>query len=82
MDHITYNKKGFLLPNSINSCASFHAKIFQSGEYMFRIHDCNTGIRLRGNLNSQEAIQEAKEKIRSLIDGLKKFEQHIKETYK
>ena len=73
----TYNKKEFLLPESINSCASYHAKVFENGEYMFRIHDCITGIRLRGDLNTPIGIEEAKGKVKALISGLKDFENYL-----
>lgn len=78
----TYNKKAFLLPDSINSCALFHAKVFPDGKYIFRIHDCITGIRLSGDLNTPENIQEAKIKTRALIEGLKEFENFLNENYK
>jgi hypothetical protein len=52
----TYNDKAFLLPDSINSCASYHAKVFEDGKYIFRIHDCLTGIRLTGDLNTPKTL--------------------------
>ena len=68
-----YNDKAFLLPGSINSCALYHAKILENGEYMFRIHDCITGIRLRGELNTDKGLEDAIEKTITLIEGLEKF---------
>ncbi|MDR1652887.1 MAG: hypothetical protein LBS01_04445 [Prevotellaceae bacterium] len=77
----TYNKKAFLLPDSINSCACYHAKIFEDGRYIFRIHDCITGIRLNGDLNTKENIAEAFSKINELIIGLEKFRDFIFENF-
>ena len=54
-----YNKKGFLLPDSIKSMAAYHAKIMPEGNYMFRIHDCLSGVRLQGDLNNTQDICEA-----------------------
>ena len=79
--HKTYNRKAFLLPNSIKSAAMFHAKIFEDGNYMLRIHDCVTGIRLRGDLNNQNDVQEAKEKLLALENGIKEFRCWIEENY-
>lgn len=73
----TYNKKSFLLPDSINSAAMYHAKLFPSGEYMFRIHDCITGIRLRGELKEQQDFVDAEEKLRALADACNQFADHI-----
>jgi hypothetical protein len=81
MEHTGYNKKGFLLPDSIRSCASFHAKILPSGEYMFRIHDCITGIRLRGDLNNPDEAKEAKEKLMNLAKASLSFAMFIDENY-
>lgn len=76
-----YNKKAFLLPDSINSCASFHAKIFEDGKYIFRIHDCLTGIRLIGDLNSDESVKEAFDKVGALITGLTEFQQFLSNNF-
>lgn len=76
-----YNQKDFLLPESIRSCASYHAKILPSGEYLFRIHDCINGIRLRGDLNDPKQIAEAVEKLRSLSEAATKFADFIQQEY-
>jgi hypothetical protein len=77
----TYNKKEFLLPASINSCASYHAKVFEDGKYIFRIHDCVTGIRLTGDMNNHDNISEAYNKVSKLIEGLEEFRSFIFENY-
>jgi len=81
MEIKNYNEKGFLLPESINSCASFHAKIMPTGEYMFRIHDCINGVRLRGDLNIEPQIHEAVEKLNNLAVAATNFAEFIKSNY-
>lgn len=77
----TYNKKAFLLPDSINSMSAYHAKVFEDGKYIFRIHDCLTGIRLRGDLNTKEGVTEAYNKTDALIEGLQGFKDFIFQNY-
>jgi hypothetical protein len=77
MEITEYNKKAFLLPDSINSAAMFHAKLFKTGEYIFRIHDCITGIRLRGELKDQLDFVEAEMKLKALSDACLEFAIHI-----
>jgi len=77
----TYNKKAFLLPDSINSCANFHAKIFEDGRYVFRIHDCITGIRLKGDLTTEQGAKDAIEKMRTLLIGLEGCMDFIYDNY-
>ena len=81
MTHPEYNEKGFLLPESIRSCASFHAKILPTGEYLFRIHDCITGIRLRGDLNNPEECEEAYYKLMKLSKETEDFANFIRDKY-
>ena len=81
MIHPTYNEKGFLAPESIRSCASFHAKILPTGEYMFRIHDCITGIRLRGDLNNIDEAKEAYYKLMKLSKETEDFANFIEDNY-
>jgi hypothetical protein len=76
-----YNKKEFLLPDSINSCASFHAKVFEDGKYIFRIHDCITGIRLTGDLNTPDNVSEAYNKVTKLIEGLEGFRDFVLDNF-
>jgi hypothetical protein len=81
METVKYNGKGFLLPESINSCASFHAKIMPTGEYMFRIHDCISGVGLRGDLNDESQRLEAIEKLNSLAVAAMNFAAFIRTNY-
>ncbi len=78
---ISYNKKGFLVPDSIRSTACYHAKILPTGEYMFRIHDCITGIRLRGDITDPQEVPEAVEKLRRLAAAASEFADFIEANY-
>jgi hypothetical protein len=80
-DIIPYNQKAFLLPDSIRSAAMYHAKIMADGEYMFRIHDCNDGIRLRGDITDPEQIKEAVTKLRCLARAADDFADFIFDNY-
>jgi len=80
-EHQVYNVKAFLLPDSINSMASYHAKIDKEGIYKFSIHDCNGGIRLKGDLNDRTDIAEAIDKLNTLENALRLFRDHIKDNY-
>ena len=82
MEIKTYNKKAFLLPESINSAAMYHAKLFPSGEYIFRIHDCITGIRLRGELKEEQDFIDAEQKLIALSNACVAFSVHIAELRK
>lgn len=77
MEFIPYNKKAFLLPDSINSAAMYHAKIFPDGRYIFRIHDCLTGIRLTGDLKEEQDFIDAVEKTEKLAKALYDFSCHV-----
>lgn len=77
MKFVPYNKKAFLLPDSINSAAMFHAKIFEDGRYIFRIHDCITGISLTGDLEKEQDFIDASKKAEVLSLALAEFSFHI-----
>jgi len=76
-----YNKKSFLLPDSINSVACYHGKIDETGIYKFTIHDCKSGIRLVGNLNDKQKRREAPEKFRTLAKACLEFADFIENNY-
>jgi hypothetical protein len=77
----TYNKKAFLLPDSIRSAAIYHALIEESGVYRFRIHDCRSAVRLHGDLTDPEQVKEAVEKLRHLEQAARSFANFIEENY-
>jgi hypothetical protein len=64
--HVTYNKKGFLAPNSILSMAAIHTKIKADGECSVRISDCNHSIKLWNDLNDPKQVEEMLIKICNL----------------
>lgn len=77
MQFTPYNKKAFLLPESINSAAMYHAKIFPDGRYIFRMHDSVTGIRLTGELNEEQDFTDAVKKTEKLAKALLDFAAHV-----
>jgi len=77
----SYNKKGFLAPDSIRSCANYHAKILPDLTATFRIHDCNTGVRIWNDLNNPEEVKEMIDKLRSLGISALLFADFIENNY-
>lgn len=77
-----YNKKGFLLPDSIKSMAAYHAKIMPDGKYLFRIHDCVGGVRLVGDVTDPVDVRESVEKLRCLAASASEFADFIESNYK
>jgi hypothetical protein len=77
MNFQPYNKKVFLLPDSINSAAMYHAKLFPDGKYIFRIHDCLGGIRLIGELKAESDFVDAVNKLQALADAAQEFAFYI-----
>ena len=77
----TYNKKGFLAPESIKSMSAYHAKIMDDGEYMFRLHDCIGGIRILGNVVEQKEAKEAVLKLETLSNVAGEFVKFIRDNY-
>lgn len=73
-----YNDKAFLLPESPDSCAMYHAKVVpEEQRWKLTIHDCHTGIRLLGKLQSDEDYVQAVEKLSALINGIDKLRCHL-----
>jgi hypothetical protein len=75
--HVTYNKKMFLAPDSINSMAAIHCKIKEDGIAMIRISDCNNSIRIWNDFNSEKEKKEMLLKIEILQKHLLDFRQEI-----
>lgn len=77
-DKLFYNEKKFLVEDSILSASMYQAKMYEDGEYKFRIHDCIGGIRLRGNiLKEEKGLEEAKAKFKTLREGIERFEAYL-----
>lgn len=81
MKYIEYNQKEFLAKNSIRSCASFHAKILPDLRAIFRVHDCNGGVRIWNDLNSPEEVREMVNKMRMLGTAALSFANFIEDNY-
>jgi len=77
MEFKPYNKKAFLLPDSIHSAAMYHAKLFPDGKYVFRIHDCLGGVRLTGELKEESDYDDAVGKLIALAKACNEFALHI-----
>ncbi|MCC8153252.1 MAG: hypothetical protein LIP01_02975 [Tannerellaceae bacterium] len=61
--------------------AGYHAKVMPDGTYMFRIHDCNTGIRLIGNVTDPQDVMDGVAKLRTLAEAANKMADFINENY-
>lgn len=78
IQHVTYNQKAFLAPNSIRSMAAVHAKILKDGTAILKISDCNTSIRIWNDFNDLEEKKEMLIKIDNLVNNLLSFRTEIK----
>lgn len=76
-EHVTYNKKVFLAPESINSMAAIFTKIYKDGTAIIRISDCNNTIKLWNDLNERKQVDEMLTKIDSLREMLWEFRREV-----
>lgn len=76
-----YNEKQFLLPESPNSMACYHAKIDDDGKMKLTIHDCNGSIRLHNDLTSGAGVREALDKLAALEAGIADLKMYIMNNY-
>jgi len=83
-EHVTYNKKVFLAPKSINSMAVIFTKIYKDGTAIIRISDCNRTIKLWNDMNEPEQVEEMLTKITTIQKALDEFkkEVNIKKQFK
>lgn len=67
-----WDKKEFLVEDSILTMAAYHAKVKvePNPQYQLRISDCNNTIKLWGNINSVHDIHEGIEKLETLRQGI------------
>jgi len=77
MSFIPYQKKVFLVPESMLSMAAIHTKIKVDGECQIRIADCNQTVKLWNNLNNPEECKEMLQKITTLEEQLKEFKHEL-----
>jgi hypothetical protein len=81
MEKRTYNVKNFLVPHSHRSMSCYHAKVMEDGLMKLTIHDCKRSIQLKNNLNNEEEIQEAIDKLSALAAGVTGLINFIQENY-
>lgn len=77
-----YNKKQFLLPDSHRSMSCYHAKVMEDGVMKLTIHDCKRSIQLKNDLNNEDEIDEAIEKLNNFAEGILELKSFIQENYK
>lgn len=75
--HVVFNKKVFLAPDSLLSMAVIHTKIKPCGEAQIRISDCNNTIKIWNNLNSKKEVNEMLQKTDTLIEMLQGFRKQV-----
>lgn len=77
-EHVPYNKKIFLAPDSITSMSAIHAKIRKDGTSEIRLSDCNGSIRWLNDLNDLEQAREMISKLDSAISIMMDFRNEVK----
>ncbi|MDR2146413.1 MAG: hypothetical protein LBE91_08150 [Tannerella sp.] len=81
MERKQFNKKEFLDYDSNYSCSLYHATIDDELFAVFRIHDCNNGIKIWNNLNNSEEVKEMINKLRVLGKVALDFANHIENNF-
>jgi hypothetical protein len=81
MEKKTYNVKNFLAPHSPRTMSCYHAKVMEDGMMKLTMHDCKRSIQLKNNLNNEEEIQEAIDKLNALVNGVSGLINFIQENY-
>lgn len=75
--HVTYNRKAFIAPKSINSMSAVHCKIYEDGRAIARLSDCHGSIRWWNDLNNLEEVRELVEKLDNAIVELQAFRYEV-----
>ena len=81
MEKQSYNVKNFLVPNSHRTMSCYHAKVMEDGMMKLTMHDCKRSIQLKNNLNNEDEIIEAIEKLENLAQGILKLKAFIEDNY-
>lgn len=76
--HIPFNKKMFLAPNSIRSMAAIFTKIYRDGTAIIRISDCNRTIKIWNDLNEPDQVTEMLTKIDTMTAALGELREQVK----
>lgn len=77
-EHLVYNKKIFLAPESLTSMSAIHAKIRKDGTSEIRLSDCNGSIRWLNDLNDLDQVREMLTKVDSAVSILLSFRDEVK----
>jgi len=77
-EHLVFNKKMFLAPESETSMSAIHAKIRKDGTAELRLSDCNGTIRWLNDLNDLDQVREMLTKIDSATSMLLAFRDQVK----
>ena len=74
-----YNEKKFLDDDNPKSSSIYSVRIDEGNRnWWFRIHDCNDGVLLHGDLNNEQEYLEGIKRLTTLRDGLINFIEHLK----
>ncbi|WP_162143865.1 hypothetical protein [Chryseobacterium daeguense] len=74
---MSYNKKSFIAPDSIDSMSAIHCKIYEDGKAIARLSDCHGSIRWHNQINNPEGKKEMIEKLGNAITELQNFKTHL-----
>jgi len=77
-EHVVYNKKIFIAPDSLTSMSAIHAKIRKDGTAEIRLSDCNGTIRWLNDLNDQKQVKEMLEKLDNSMSIIIAFREEVK----
>lgn len=77
LNHVTYNQKSFLAPNSILSMAAIHSKIKEDGTAILRISDCNHSVRIWNDFNTKDGKIEMIKKLDTILDQVHQFRSEV-----
>ena len=77
LQHVEYNQKTFLAPDSINSMAAIHCKIKNDGIAKVTISDCNNSMRIWNDFNTNQGKDEMIQKLDTLIEKLWAFRYEV-----
>ena len=82
MSSKNFNKKQFLLPDSHRSMSCYHAKVMDDCILKLTIHDCKHSVQFKNDLNNEDEIDEAIEKLSNLAEGIIELKLFIQENFK
>ncbi|WP_390450890.1 hypothetical protein [Chryseobacterium sp. Alg-005] len=78
---MSYNKKTFIAPNSIDSMSAIHCKIYDDGKAIVRLSDCHGSIRWHNQITDLKERKEFLEKLGNSITELQNLKNHIENEF-